>query len=151
VDIWNGTNTVGQQTFSGFIITITSSNGVYPFVAPLYVGNSNSWLVVDNQSNVTISNFILQHTYNYSTWTGSLSNSSPLISVYGGSTFIVNNVMFVPSNQALRYVNPLIFSSNSGGSVEIKYSSFVNISLNRASLVHDYYSTQYYFTNVTFR
>jgi hypothetical protein len=151
VDIWNGTNNVGQQSFSGFTITITSSNGVYPHVTPVYAGNNTPWLVVDNQSNVTISNFILQHTYNYSAWTGSLSNSSPLISVSGESIFVVNNILFVAGNQALVYVNPIIYTSNYGGLVEIKYSTFINISLSRAPLVFDFYSTQYYFTNVTFR
>jgi hypothetical protein len=102
------------------------------------------------ETNITLKNFILVHTYNYSGWTGDLSNSLPLIWVDVGSIVLINNLIITSAEQSSVYRNPVILGMGISSSVQIEYCTFANISLSGVSLVHDYYSTPFSFINVTF-
>jgi hypothetical protein len=119
-------------------------------VIPTFLDASGAWLTLD-QSNMTISNVILHHTYNFGGWSGLLSLSSALIEVGDDSNLIVSNVTFVPGDQSAMYTNPIVLGMGSDSSVDIGYSVFVNMSITRVSLFHSYENPKFYFTNVSFR
>jgi hypothetical protein len=150
IDILDGNNSVSAMSFNQSAATFTSTSEIYPFITPTYTGSDSVWLNI-NQSNVTLSNLFLYHTYNYSSWVGDLSTSSPLILVSVQSFVVINNVTVTSGDQQSIYVNSFIVGMNSGGSIKMEYSTFVNVSLYRVSLVHDYDPTPFYFANVTFK
>jgi hypothetical protein len=149
VDIHMGTYSVNRAEFYYQTYAITTSDSSLVIIVPQYNQNSYKWLDI-YQANVTLSHLIIQHTFNYSSWSGDLSSSSPLVVVGGASTLIISYVTFIPGSEGGVYVNPLILGMNDGGMVEIQNSSVVNISLSRVSLIHDYAATPFIFTNVTF-
>jgi hypothetical protein len=120
-------------------------------IIPIFiVGTAGAWFNL-SRSNVTFSNIVLYHTYNYANWRADLSNSSPLMFVAAGSKLTIDNSTITCGERGVTYANPLILGWSDGGSVEIRYTSIMDISLTRVSLFYDYYSTSYIVSNVTFR
>jgi hypothetical protein len=149
VSIVNGTYDAAAQNFNNNDLTITSTGVSTVIIIPTFSGSSGMWYNI-TQSNITISNVIVRHTYNYASWTGDLSYSSPLIVLADSSILTVSGVTFTSGDQATSYTNPLIFSRNAGNSVNINYTVFLNISQARVSLLHDYYATPFVIINSTF-
>jgi hypothetical protein len=119
-------------------------------IIPTFVADTpGAWFNI-TRSNVTFSNIVLYHTYNYANWIGDLSESSPLIYVGEGSWLTIDHCTVTSGDRGVAYANPLILGWSDGGSVEIKYTTIMDINLTHTSLFYDYYSTSFIVTNVTF-
>jgi hypothetical protein len=70
--------------------------------------------------------------------------------VAAGSKLTIDNSTITCGDRGVTYANPLVLGWSDGGSVEIRYTTILDISLTRVSLFYDYYSTSFIITNVTF-
>jgi hypothetical protein len=145
----DGTHDAAPLLFVGNVFELTTAGTSVVIVIPTFLNASGAWLTLD-QSNVTISNVVLHHTYNYGEW-NDLSLSSALIEVGDDSNLVINSVAFIPDDQSETYANPVVLGTGSGSSVDIRYSTFINMSLTRVSLCHSFENPELYFTNISFR
>jgi hypothetical protein len=145
----DGTHSAAPLSLVGNSFELTSPVTSVVIVIPTFLDTSGAWLTLD-QSSVTVSNVVLHNTYNYGEW-NIISLSSALIEIGDDSNLIINNVTFIPGDQSVMYSNPILLGMGGSSSVNIRYSTFVNMSLTRVSLFHSFENPELYFTNISFR
>jgi hypothetical protein len=120
-----------------------------PTLVPVYSNGNNPWVSIEN-SDVVVSGVIIYHTYNYSTWVG-VHNSAPLFLIGGSSDVIIEKISFTSSSPSQLLVNPVFVGNGAGSVVKIDNCTFLNVNLKGVSVSFDFWSTTFYFLNVSFR
>jgi hypothetical protein len=145
----NGIHSASMQSFNSNDFNITTTGLCVVTIIPKYTENNNRWFTLTD-SNVTMSNVVLHHTYSYSEWVGDFSRSA-LIEVQKNSSLVISNVTVVPGDETVTYANAFVLGYGDGSFVNVTCSSFLNFSLTRVSLFYSNAKLKFNFTNVTFR
>jgi hypothetical protein len=147
--LFGGSHSASPCNFSGNHLTLTAVDAVVAVIVPTFYALT-PWVSLDN-SNVSVNNMVMQHTYNYADWQGLLSQSFPLVVVGDNSNAVFINVTFIPSGPSVIYANPIVFGNGSSSTIDIRYTTFINFSFTRVSLIHSFKDPKFYITNSTFR
>jgi hypothetical protein len=150
IEVINGTQNVNKKSLDGLTFVIKGSSLISPpLIIPTYIpGSSQSWMLITYGSGLSMSNFTIYHTYNYSS--SSLYLAGALFSVSSSAVLTLSYIIFTAQNPGMVILNPIVVQYSSSSVTSILYCDFFNISFQNSPLAYEDWNSKYNFTGCTF-
>jgi hypothetical protein len=145
----DGTHNVGPKNLS---YTTGRVKGSSSFSPPLIIptpGSANTHWLYLSYTTLTVANFTIYHTYNFSS--SYLYNTPSLFYAYSTSSLNVSGVTFITQNPGLLLYGQIFKTYYSASIINITDCVFTNISFQSTPLIYDDWNSTFLITSCSFR